>query len=102
MGAVVEYRMVYGMEQWLIKRKTHGEDRNTWEPWENLVTEKVQVEVQRAKDGSLPTSLAGIKKLTMQRLADALEARGLSIGGNQGRHALKEVLVARLFEALSS
>ena len=97
---VVEYRMVYGVEQWLVKWKTYGEDRNTWEPWENLLTEEVQSEAQRVKDASLPTSMAGLKKLTVPRLIDALQARSLPTEGNEGRRALKDVLVARLFEAL--
>lgn len=30
---VLQYRCVYGEEQWLIKWKGFTEDRNTWEPW---------------------------------------------------------------------
>ena len=37
----------------------------------------------------------------MQRLAEALEERGLSSEGNAGKRALKAVLVARLFAELS-
>lgn len=29
---VMEYRCIYGLEQWLIKWKHYGHDRNTWEP----------------------------------------------------------------------
>ena len=66
-----------------------------------MQAEEVQAEARRIKEASLPTSLAGLKKLTVQRLEDALRARSLSTEGNQGRCALKEVLVVRLFEALS-
>ena len=34
--SVVQYRCQYGTEQWLVKWKDYGEDRNTWEPWEHL------------------------------------------------------------------
>ena len=33
--SVVQYRCQYGTEQWLVKWKDYGEDRNTWEPWEH-------------------------------------------------------------------
>ena len=39
--AVLQYRMKYGVEQWLVKWKGYGEDHNTWEPWANLLTPEV-------------------------------------------------------------
>ena len=93
--------MVYGAEQWLVKWKGYGEDRNTWEPWDNLLTEEVRAEAKKVKDASLPTTEAGLKKLVVARLVEALEARGLPTEGNAGRRALKDVLVARLWEAIS-
>lgn len=30
---VMQYRCLYGTEQWLVKWKNFGVDRNTWEPW---------------------------------------------------------------------
>ena len=66
-----------------------------------MLTEHVQAEAKRVKETSLPTTEAGIKKLTVPRLVEALEARGLPTEGNAGKRALKEVLVARLWEYLS-
>jgi len=33
---VLQWRKRYGKEQWLIKWKEWGQDRNTWESWESL------------------------------------------------------------------
>lgn len=30
---VVQYRCLYGTEQWLVRWKGFNDDRNTWEPW---------------------------------------------------------------------
>lgn len=30
---VLQYRCVYGVEQWLIKWKDYTDDHNTWESW---------------------------------------------------------------------
>lgn len=92
--SVVQYRMVYGLEQWLVKWKGYGEDGNTWEPWENLLTAQVQQEARKVKDASLPTSMQGLNKLTLPRLRSALQDRGLETTG------LKAVVVGRLFAAL--
>ena len=92
--AVIQYRMTYGVEQWLVKWKGYGEDRNTWEPWEHLLTAEVQAEASKVKDASLPTSKTGLEKLTLPRLRDALTARGLDTSGR------KPEVVARLLAAL--
>ena len=36
-------------EQWLVKWKGYGEDRNTWEPLENLLLEWVQKRAEEVK-----------------------------------------------------
>ena len=50
---VVQYRSYYRKEQWLVKWKGYGEDRNTWEPWEHLLTEAAQAEAQQIKNHAL-------------------------------------------------
>ena len=47
---VVQYRTYYRKEQWLVKWKGYGEDRNTWEPWEHLLTEAAQAEARQVKE----------------------------------------------------
>ncbi|KAJ1635755.1 hypothetical protein T492DRAFT_862785 [Pavlovales sp. CCMP2436] len=46
---VLQYRTYYRPEQWLIKWKEYGEDRNTWEPLAHL-SDDVQVDAQRVKE----------------------------------------------------
>ena len=36
--SVAQYRIQYGVEQWLVKWRGYSEDHNTWEPWGNLLT----------------------------------------------------------------
>tara|TARA_B110000196_G_C20650253_1_gene432640 strand:- start:149 stop:445 length:297 start_codon:yes stop_codon:yes gene_type:complete len=67
--SVAQYRIQYGVEQWLIKWRGYGEDRNTWEPWENLLTVEVQLDACKVKENALP-SVA--KKLTVALLKQAL------------------------------
>ena len=50
---LVGSRSYYRKEQWLVKWKGYGEDRNTWEPWDNLLTEQAQAEAQRVKAAAL-------------------------------------------------
>eukprot|EP00967_Tisochrysis_lutea_P132152 scaffold230447_cov46-Tisochrysis_lutea.AAC.1 len=46
---VVQYRRYYRQEQWLVKWKGYGEDRNTWEKWENLLDESVKARALELK-----------------------------------------------------
>jgi len=46
---VVQYRTYYRKEQWLIKWKGYGEDRNTWEPKENLLLESILKRAEEVK-----------------------------------------------------
>ena len=50
---VVQYRSYYRKEQWLVKWKGYGDDRNTWEPWEHLLTEAAQAEARQVKEAAL-------------------------------------------------
>ena len=89
---VAEYRCVGGTEQWLVKWKDYGEDRNTWEPWENLLSEEAQAEARTIRDATLP-SIAS--KLTVPVLRRLLEEHGWESSG------LKADLVARLLQGLA-
>ena len=87
---IMQYRIQYGEEQWLVKWCGYGEDRNTWEPWVHLLTEAVQTEARKVKDAALPLVA---KELTVPLLREAPEARGQPTDG------LKQVLVDRLLRA---
>ncbi|KAJ1627060.1 hypothetical protein T492DRAFT_1028200 [Pavlovales sp. CCMP2436] len=54
---VLQYRTYYRQEQWLIKWKDYGEDRNTWEPLAHL-SDDVQVDAQRVKELCIGRQLA--------------------------------------------
>ena len=95
---VTEYRCLYGTEQWLVKWKGYGEERNTWEPWSNLLTASVEAEAKATRTASLPRSEAGLGKVVMVTLKAALEERGLDTSGPK---AVKAALVSRLLEALN-
>ena len=73
--AVVEYRCVYGTEQWLVKWKGYGEERNTWEPEANLLTAKVQAEAAKVREAGLPRTAAGLQKAVVVTLKAVLAAR---------------------------
>eukprot|EP00966_Prymnesium_polylepis_P104247 2414242-Prymnesium_polylepis.1 len=49
--AVLQYRVQYGVEQWYVKWKGFGDDRNTWEPWANLLTPEFQSEAKAVNEG---------------------------------------------------
>ena len=91
---VTEYRCLYGTEQWLVKWKGYGEDRNTWEPWENLLGADVEAEARATRTASLGRSEAALGKAVVVTLKAALEKRSLDTSGQ------KPVLVSRLLEAL--
>ena len=50
---VVQYRTYYRKEQWLIKWKGYGEDRNTWEPLEHLLEDWVKARAAEIKARAL-------------------------------------------------
>ena len=92
---VVQYRCQYGIEQWLVKWKDYGEDRNTWEPWENFLNDEVCSEAKAARTAALPRTEAGLAKQVVVTLKAALDERGLATTGQ------KAELVSRLLVALS-
>ena len=47
--SVVQFRSYYRKEQWLVKWKGYGEDRNTWEPKENLLHDWVLRRAEEVK-----------------------------------------------------
>jgi hypothetical protein len=69
---VLQYRTYYRQEQWLIKWKGYGEDRNTWEPLAHL-SDDVQVDAQRVKELCIAEK--------------ARKAAGVSQGASGLRHA---------------
>lgn len=91
---VVQYRCQYGVEQWLVKWKNYTEDRNTWEPWENLLTTQVQEEARCVRTAALPRNHEGLMRLVLITLKSALEERGMDTSGS------KVQLAARLQEVL--
>ena len=62
----------------MVKWKDHGEDRNTWEPWGNLLTADVQEDARKVKDAALPTVA---KKLTVPLLRHALQSGVIRLPG---------------------
>jgi hypothetical protein len=93
---VVQYRCQYGVEQWLVKWRDCGEDRNTWEPWENFLNDEVRREAQAARTTALPHTEAALSKHVVVTLKAALEERGLDSSGQ------KADLVSHLLAALLS
>ena len=87
---MVQYRCQYGVEQWLVKWKDYGEDRNTWEPWENFLNDEVCREAKAARTAALPRTEAGLAKQVVVTLKAALDERGLATTGQ------KAELVSRL------
>ena len=93
---VAQYRCVYGMEQWLVKWCGYSEDRNTWEPWENLLSHEVQAEAQRVRNDFLPRTQVGLMKLTLPTIRAATALRSLDPVGR------KADLVTRLLAVLEA
>ena len=93
---VVQYRCQYGVEQWLVKWKDYGEDRNTWEPWENFLNDEVRSEARAARTAALPRTEEALSKHVVVTLKAALAERNLDTSGQ------KADLVSRLLAALLS
>ena len=88
-------RVLHGVEQWLVKWRNCGEDRNTWEPWAHLLTEALQDAARKVKVAALPTVAP---KMTVPLLRQELEERGVA---REEQPRLKAELVARLLDVLS-
>lgn len=84
---VLQYRCQYNIEQWLVKWKSFEEDRNTWEPWENLLSFDVQEEASKIRDREVHHLLTqhGPHKVTVVSLKAALEQRGMISSGNKSQ-----------------
>ena len=92
-----QYRCLYGVEQWLVKWKGYGDDRNTWEPADNLLSSQVQAEAVQVREAALqPRTQAGLLKFVVVTLKAALEARELDTRGQ------KAELAARLLASLNA
>jgi len=92
---VSQYRVKYGVEQWLLKWRGYGEDRNTWEPLGNLRTLEVVKEARLVREASFPFTQEGLMKATVVTLKAVLEACLDSSGSR------KADLVQRLLSAAS-
>jgi len=90
--AVSQYRVKYGVEQWLLKWKGYGEDRNTWEPLGNLRTPVLVAEARRVREASLPTTQEGLMNVTVVALKAVLEARGRDSSGGQKVDLVRRLL----------
>ena len=87
-----QYRVKYGVEQWLLKWKGYGEDRNTWEPLGNLRTPVLVAEARRVREASLPTTQEGLMNVTVVALKAVLEARGRDSSGGQKVDLVRRLL----------
>jgi len=74
--SVLQYRTYYPKEQWLVKWKDYGHDRNTWEPWENLLTEDVQQLARDKRDEHRAAKEAEKDAADRARTERALARRG--------------------------
>ena len=90
--AVSQYRVKYGVVQWLLKWKGYGEDRNTWEPLGNLRTPVLVAEARRVREASLPTTQEGLMNVTVVALKAVLEARGRDSSGGQKVDLVRRLL----------
>ena len=55
--------MVYGQARWLVKWQGYDESRNTWEPWEHLLTDALREEAKAVRLAAAPTTLTAVGKL---------------------------------------
>ena len=94
-GYIPSHMPRHGVQQWLVKWKGYDADRNTWEPFDNLMTPEVVEEATKVREAALqPRTHEGLSKFVIAVLKAVLEARGLETSGN------KAALVARLLAAL--
>lgn len=91
---VMQYRCMYGVEQWLVKWVGYDIDHNSWETWDNLLTTEVQSEARQVRTSALLRNLGELSKHVVVTLKAALEERGLDTSGS------KAALVERLCSVL--
>lgn len=91
---VIQYRCKYGIEQWLVKWEGYGEDHNTWEPWDNLLSPMVEKEAVSVRMCSLPRDREGLMVVVVVTLRAALSALALDASGS------KAALVDRLLPVI--
>lgn len=79
---LLQYRCVYGVEQWLVRWKGYDEDRNSWEPVENFTTDAVLREAASVRYAAVRDATS-VSTFTLHTLQAVLADKGLDTSGRK-------------------